>query len=195
VGKGELTRRAILDQAVAMAARVGLGGLTIGGLATITGMSKSGLYAHFDSKESLQVDVVEHARDAFVDLVVGPALRTPRGEPRLRALFEHWLAAGLARQPGCTVLVQSAMEFDEQVGAVHDVLVRDHRDLHETIAQIVRTAISEEHFRDGVDPEQFAYDLYAVMLGVYHASRLLDDPRARIRARNAFEALLVAARR
>lgn len=177
-----------------MAARLGLGGLTVGGLATVTGMSKSGLYAHFDSKEALQVDVVDHARNAFVDLVISPALRTPRGEPRLRALFEHWLAAGFARQPGCTVLVQSAMEFDDQVGAVHDALVRDHTDLSETVGQIVRTAISEGHFRDDVDPEQFAHDLYGVMLGLYHATRLLDDPLATTRARAAFDALLTAAR-
>lgn len=194
MGKGELTRRAILDQAVAVAARVGLGGLTIGGLATVTGMSKSGLYAHFDSKEALQVDVVEQARDVFADLVVRPALRTPRGEPRLRALFERWIAAGLSRQPGCTVLVQAGMEFDDQVGAVHDALVRDHTDLAETVAQIVRTAISEQHFRPDVDPEQFARDLYGVMLGLYHAARLLEDPRAADRARASFEALVVAAR-
>lgn len=192
--KGELTRRAILDHGVGVAARVGLSGLTIGELARGTGMSKSGLFAHFESKEALQQDVIATATSFFAASVVRPALAAPRGEPRIRELFERWVASGRARQPGCTVLVQGAAEFDDRVGPVRDQLVQDHRDLADSVAQIVRTGCREGHLRDDLDAEQFARDLYGVMLAYYHAHRLLEDPRADERARTAFEALLAAAR-
>jgi AcrR family transcriptional regulator len=194
VSKGALTRQAILHHGVEIAYHVGLGGLSIGTLAAGTGMSKSGLFAHFGSKESLQLDVLAQARSEFVDTVIRPALSMPRGEPRVRALFEKWLASGRARLPGGCLFVKAATEFDEQAGPVRDQLVRDHRDLYESIAQIFRTGISEGHFRADADPEQFAADLDGVMLAFYHANRLLDDPAAETRARNAFEALLSAAR-
>jgi len=194
VRKGELTRRAILDHGVSVAARVGLGGLTIGELARGTGMSKSGLFAHFASKETLQLEVLGTATAAFATSVVRPALSTPRGEPRIRALFDAWCASGRARQPGCAVLVQAGMEFDDQVGPVRDRLVQDHRDLADAIAQMVRTGCSEGHLRADVDADQFAWDLYGVMVSYYHSYRLLEDPRAEERARTAFEALLDAAR-
>ncbi|MGH9032837.1 MAG: TetR/AcrR family transcriptional regulator, partial [Acidimicrobiia bacterium] len=174
--------------------RVGLGGLSIGTLATGTGMSKSGLFAHFGSKESLQLEVLAQARAEFVDTVVRPALAVPRGEPRVRALFERWLACGRARMPGGCLFVKAATEFDEQDGPVRDQLVRDHRDLYDSIAQIFRTGIAEGHFRADADPDQFAADLDGVMLAFYHANRLLDDPAAEARARNAVEALLKSAR-
>ena len=90
MGKGQLTRHAVLDQATRTASEVGLRGVTIGSLADLTHMSKSGLFAHFGSKESLQLATVRHARDQFVNLVIRPALAAPRGEPRVRALFENW---------------------------------------------------------------------------------------------------------
>ncbi len=91
MSKGEATRGVILDEAGQLARRVGLGGLTIGSLATQTGMSKSGLFAHFGSKESLQLQVVEHNTERFTLEVIRPALKAPRGEPRVRALFANWL--------------------------------------------------------------------------------------------------------
>jgi AcrR family transcriptional regulator len=194
MSKGALTREAILHHGVEVAYRVGLGGLSIGTLASGTGMSKSGLFAHFGSKESLQLEVLARARAEFIDTVIRPALAMPRGEPRVRALFEQWLACGRARMPGGCLFVKAATEFDEQTGPVRDQLVRDHRDLQDSIAQIFRTGIAEGHFRDDVDPEQFASDLNGVMLAFYQANRLLDDPTAERRARNAFEALLSAAR-
>lgn len=192
--KGAATRQAILHQGVEVAYRVGLGGLSIGVLAAGTGMSKSGLFAHFGSKESLQLEVLARARAEFVDNVIRPALAAPRGEPRVRALFERWLESGRARMPGGCLFVKAATEFDEQTGPVRDALVRDHRDLYDSIAQIFRTGITEGHFREDADPEQFAADLDGVMLAYYHANRLLDDPAAETRARRAVEALLAAAR-
>lgn len=195
MSKGDETRQAILHQGVETAARVGLSGLTIGELAAATGMSKSGLFAHAKSKESLQLQVLEQARDEFVDTVVRPALTAPRGEARVRALFENWLTCGRGRQSGGCLFVKSAAEYDDRPGPVRDQLVRDHRDLLETIAQVFRTGIAEGQFRADADPDQFATDMHGVMLSFYHAFRLLDDGQAEARARRAFEALLDATRR
>lgn len=192
MGKGELTRTTILDNAVELAASIGLGGLTIGALATRTEMSKSGLFAHFHSKETLQLQVLAHARTLFTDLVIRPALTAPRGEPRVRELFERWAASD--RIPGGCLFVKAATEFDDQPGPVRNELVRDHRDLLDTVAQVCRTAIAEGHFRPDVDPEQFAHDLYGILSVYYLTHRLLDDPNAEKRTRHAFETLLAAAR-
>lgn len=194
MSKGERTREAILHHGVETAYRVGIGGLTIGALATATGLSKSGLFAHFKSKEALQLDVLTQARQEFIDMVIRPALATKRGELRVRELFERWLECGRTRQPGGCLFVKAAAELDEQIGPVRDQLAQDHRDLYDTIAQIFRTGIAEGQFREDADPVQFAADLDGVMLAFYHAHRLLDDPDSENRARRSFEALLDAAR-
>lgn len=189
LAKGAATRDIVLDAAVVIAGRIGLSGLTIGMLATATGMSKSGLFAHFGSKEQLQLQVLARARDEFTDRVVRPALRAPRGEARVRALFEHWLAVG--GDPGAPCLFPSAgMEFDDQPGVVRDQVVRDHTDFAETVQQIFRTGISEGDFRADADDVQFQYDLDGIMLGCFHAYRLLGEADAEVRARSAFERLI-----
>ena len=193
MGKGEKTRLAVLDEAVDVARRVGLSGLTIGTLAEQTSLSKSGLFGHFRSKEALQVQVLEHARTVFEDAVARPALRAPRGELRLRALFERWLAWD--SHPGGCPFVAASTEFDDQPGVVRDQLVRDHRDLLELIATVFRTGISEGQIRPDADADQFAQDFYGILLGQHHLARLLDDPRARDRAWRAFEQLLDQVRR
>jgi AcrR family transcriptional regulator len=180
---------AVLAQAAEVAARQGLGALTIGDLAARANLSKSGLFAHFHSKEALQLDVLAYARDRFIDEVIRPATRTRRGEARVRALFEHWAVVGLHGHAEC-LFVSAATEFDDQPGPVRDQLVRDHRDLMDAIAQMFSTGIAEGEFRPDADPEQFAFDLHSIMLGYFHAHRLLRDPRAEERARRAFEAAL-----
>jgi AcrR family transcriptional regulator len=192
MGKGEETRTAILDEAAAQASRVGLGGLTIGSLAAQTQLSKSGLFAHFRSKEELQLRVLEHSRQRFTDTVIRPALRVPRGEPRLRDLFERWLEWD--SRPGGCLFVAAQMELDDQPGPVRDRLVSDQRDWIDTIAQVFRSGVTEGHFAADADPEQFASDLNGVMLGYHSNNRFFGDPKARDRARFAFERLLDAAR-
>lgn len=193
VSRGELTREVIVAQAAEIADRLGLAGLTIGSLATRVNMSKSGLFAHFRSKESLQLQVLAYARERFLDDVARPALRAGRGEPRVRRLFERWLAHGLSRSAGC-LFVSATTEYDDQPGAVRDQLVADHRDLMDAIAQMVRTGVAEGQFRADADPEQFAFDLHGVMLAFFYAYRLLGDPAAEARTRRAFEALLSTVR-
>ena len=193
VSKGESTRQAVLDRAVEVAARLGLSGLTIGSLASEVELSKSGLFGHFKSKEALQLQVLRHARETFTDQVVRPALSSPRGEPRLRALFERWLVCGRDSASGC-LFVSAAAEFDDQPGAVRDQLVRDHRDLMESLALMFRSGVTEGQFAADADPEQWAHDLFGIMLAYFHALRLMADPAAEVRTRRAFDRLLDSAR-
>jgi AcrR family transcriptional regulator len=193
VGKGEATRQVILDEATRLASRVGLSGLTIGSLATQTQLSKSGLFAHFRSKESLQLQVLDNAAARFLDQVVHPVLQAPRGEPRVHELFNRWLMWANALPGGC-LFVAAGTEFDDQPGPVRDQLVRRQQDWLEMIGHMFRTGITDGHFRSDADPAQFAQELYGVLLAYHHANRLLHDPEAEPRARRAFEALLAAVR-
>ena len=191
-----MTRQAILERAAAVASAAGLSGLTIGKLAEELELSKCGLFAHFGSKEALQVATLEHAAERFVELVVRPGLRAPRGEARLRAFFETWRQwPKLNPMPGGCLFVTAAIELDDRPGPARDLLVKQQRDWLELLASTVRGAITEGQFRKEVDPEQFASDLYGVMLGHHHAHRLLHDPMADKRAVRAFENLVDAARR
>jgi AcrR family transcriptional regulator len=201
VGKGDETRSAVLDEAMRMVSAIGMRGLTIGSLAERTNMSKSGLFGHFKSKEQLQLDVLDHAAELFVDLVLRPALKAPRGEPRVRELFERKLAwdglqygAGGALPGGC-IFTNLATELDDEPdGPLRDKLVQHERDWHEVVATVFAGGISEGHFDPSCDPVQFAYDLHGVMLAHHYATRLMRDPDAERRARNSFESLLRAAR-
>jgi AcrR family transcriptional regulator len=194
-GKGVETRQAILSHALMLATKIGIEGLTIGRLADDLGMSKSGLIAHFRTKEALQVQVLETGAHRFVEEVLRPALKAPRGEPRLRALFEGFLAWEASPSlPGGCPLIAAAAELDDRPGPARDYLVRTRRDLFDLLAGTVRSGIEEGHFRPDVDPEQLVHELWGAMLAYHHASRLMRDPRAPARARAAFDALLRAAR-
>lgn len=197
MNKGETTRAAILETATRLASRVGLDGISIGALAGALDLSKSGLFAHFQSKERLQVDVVEYAAARFAQHVVAPALLRPRGEPRVRALFSGWLRWGEdeVQNPGGCIFVAASTEFDDRPGSVHDALAASQRQLAQTLARAARIAVEEGHFREDLDCEQFAQDEFGIALGYHHYRRLLADPGARARADRAFEALIAAARR
>ncbi|MET0595000.1 MAG: TetR/AcrR family transcriptional regulator [Polyangiaceae bacterium] len=196
MGKGELTRQAILKHAASLATEIGLDGLTIGRLAEDLGLSKSGLFAHFQSKELLQLAAMEFAAQRFIDTAVKPSLGAPRGEPRVRAFFENWLAwpkkSGL---PGGCFFVAIATEVDDQPGPVRERLVELQRDWLDALAQGVRIAIAEGHFKKDVDPDQFAYEMYGIMLVNHHFVRLLRDAKADLRAKKAFESLLAKSRK
>lgn len=189
MSKGEETRRQVLEAAVEVAASTGLASLTIGSLAERTGMSKSGLFAHFKSKENLQLQALEFAGDAFVDDVIRPALAAPRGEKRILALFESWLAVARAGTGEC-LFVSAAWEYDDQPGPVRDRLVRMHLDFSDSMAQMFRTGVAEGFFAADADPEQFAHDLHGIMLSFFQAHRLLGEARAEGRARHAFARLI-----
>jgi AcrR family transcriptional regulator len=192
VAKGEETRQAILARAFELSNVVGVTGLSIGRLAEETGLSKSGLFAHFGSKEALEVAVVEEASRQFVQDVMVPALRQPRGEPRVRALFERWLAWGL--RPGGCFFVGATAELDDRPGPPRDALVQAMKDWMDAIGTAVRIAVQERHFADDVEPDQIAFEIYAIMTGVHTYARFLRDPKSVARARDAFERLLRSVR-
>jgi AcrR family transcriptional regulator len=194
--KGEQTRRAILDHALEVATKEGLEGLTIGRLAQDLRLSKSGLFAHFRGKEELLLQVLETARTRFIEQVVKPGLAAARGEPRLRALFESWLAwEHSSALPGGCPFIAAAVELDDRPGPARDYVVQSQRDWLDVIANSARTGIQEGQFLPDFDPEQFAYDLHGAMLSYHHLARLLRDPNAETRVRRAFESLLARARR
>jgi AcrR family transcriptional regulator len=195
VGKGEQTREAILDRAMAVASESGLAGLTIGGLAEALDLSKSGLFAHFGSKEALQVQTLDRAAERFVDAVMRPALAAPRGEPRVRALFERWLRwPEVVPQPGGCIFVAAAAELDDRPGPARDRLVQLQRDWLEALATAFRQAQREGHLRADVQADQLAFELLGIMLSYHHVHRLLADREASARVRRAFERLLDGAR-
>lgn len=193
VTKGEETRAAILDRAVDLASRIGLEGLSIGGLAGETGLSKSGLFAHFDSKQNLQLEVLRTSADRFVSAVLAPALKKPRGIPRIRALFENWFLWARSMPGGC-FFVAAANELDDRPGPLRDQLVAYQRDWVGSLATAARIAVEERQFRRDVDVTQFAYDFYSTLLAYHHFSRLMSDKDAEARARRSFERLVEASR-
>jgi AcrR family transcriptional regulator len=195
VSKGDLTRRAIIERALDRAGEVGLEGVTLGVLAEDLQLSKSGLFAHFKSKEALQLEVLEAAVQRFIDQVVLPALSEPRGEPRVRALMDHHLRwiAGYGRRGGCVFMALS-YEYDDRPGAIRDRLVVGQRDWVDTITRAAEIAIAEGHFRADLDPAQFAYEFLGIGFAYHHATRLFVDPAAETRARTAFSTLIERSR-
>jgi len=193
--KGEQTREAILTHALGLATRIGFEGLTIGRLAEDLEMSKSGLFAHFRSKEALQLEILRMAGARMIESVVKPALTAPRGEPRVRALFERWLAWEQSPSlPGGCPFISASFELDDRPGPVRNFVVQNLRDWMDTLAGAARIAIQEGHFRADVDCEQFAHECQGIGLAFVHASRLMRDPKARVRAQDAFESLLTKCR-
>ncbi len=194
MSKGERTHTAILDRATGLASQVGLTGLTIGALADDLRLSKSGLFAHFQSKEALQIAVLDHAAQRFAETVVRPALQEPRGAARLHALFDRWIAWERDEAlPGGCIFVAATAELDDRPGPVRDRLVALQRDWISVLATSVRKGIESGHFRPDADAAQFAQDMYGVMLALHFHSRLMGDAGAEARARRAFATLLEGA--
>ena len=186
--KGEQTRTAILDEALKVASKLGLEGLTIGTLADASGMSKSGLFAHFGSREGLQLAVLEHAAQRYGEQVLMPALKIERGLPRLRAMFERWLdwaiASGL---PGGCIMIAAAAEYDDRPGPIRDAVIANQHRGNALTQKAVRLAVEEGHLRPETDPEQISFELLGIVLAAHNHRRLLGDRQARKHAHVAFE--------
>ncbi len=195
MSKGASTREVVLGHALALASEVGLDGLTIGTLAERAGMSKSGLFAHFESKEALQLAVLDHAVGRFIQEVVGPSLREKRGEPRVKALLHNWLRWSTADfMPGGCVFAASIADLDDQKGPVHDRLAESQRDWLETLTTAVRIAIDEGHFRADVDPRQLAHEFLTLAYGTHLIGRLLKERGSGARLLTAVDHLVASAR-
>ncbi|MEO6361731.1 MAG: TetR/AcrR family transcriptional regulator [Caldimonas sp.] len=188
--KGRQTRAAILDAALALASHIGLEGLSIGALAEGTGMSKSGVFAHFGSREELQISVVREYHVKFEDEVFRPAMQAPRGLPRLHALFDRWLRrVSVEIDSGC-IYISGAVEFDDRPGPVRDALVAMVQTWRAALERAIRTAVSEGHLRADTDCEQLLFEIHGLILALHHDARFLRRAGAEARARMAFERVL-----
>jgi len=186
--KGLQTRAAILDTALDIASRDGLEGLSIGMLAERMGKSKSGVFAHFGSREELQIALIDEYARRFMEAVFLPAIRLARGLPRLTAMFENWLhRVQTVEIPNGCVFISGAVEFDDREGPVRERMVTVNRAWQREMQKAARQAIECGHLRPDCDPEQLVFELYGVMLALHHDARLLRDARAVRRARLAFD--------
>jgi AcrR family transcriptional regulator len=194
MAKGERTRKEIIDHAFELAKEAGLEGVSLGVLASHAGLSKSGLFAHFKSKEALQLGVLEEAVERFSATVVRPAVQHPRGEPRVRALFEHFLRWKGETNPSGCIFMALSYEYDDRPGPIRDRLVAVLREWHETIRRVAETAVEQGAFRAELDSDLFAFEFLGIAMSHHHASRLLEHPQAGRLNAAAFEALLVRSR-
>jgi AcrR family transcriptional regulator len=191
--KAELTHSAIVDAALSMAQEGGLESLTIGTVAERAGLSKSGVFSRVGSREELQVAALKEYERRFVEATVMPALREPRGLPRLRALVRGWLEflnAGLGRR-GC-LFISGSVEYDDRPGPVRDAVIVGLGELRKLMVRLVRQSIDEGQLPRQVDPEQMAFELSAIVMATHNDSRLFRDERAGARAQAAFDRLLGA---
>lgn len=183
---GERTRRSILEVAVDIASAEGLEGLTIGRLASAMGMSKSGLFAHFGSKEDLQLATVEAARKVFIQEVVRPVFETEVGLARLWKLCDVWLSfvRGEVFRGGC-FFAAAAAEFDSRPGPVRDRIAAIMKEWLATLRRTVVEAQAAGQLDPQVDPTQLAFEFNALELGANWALQLHGDRQAFARAREA----------
>ena len=184
--KGQQTRAAILDAALGLASQMGLEGLSIGALAEVTRMSKSGVFAHFGSREELQISVVREYHAKFKEEVFVPAMRLPRGLPRLRALFDLWVRrVSVEIDSGC-LYISGAVEFDDRPGPVRDALVAMVKSWQEALERAIAMAVTEGHLRADTEAEQMLFEVHGLILALHHDARFLCKPGAVERARAAF---------
>lgn len=188
--KGQQTRATILEAALGLAANMGLQGLSIGALAEVTRMSKSGVFAHFGSREELQISVVREYHAKFEEEVFFPAMREARGLPRLKALFERWVRrVSMEIDSGC-LYISGAVEFDDRPGPVRDALVTMVQAWQSALERAVRTAVDEGHLRADADPHQLVFELHGLILALHHDARFLRSPGAMEHLRDGFERLI-----
>ena len=188
--KGRQTRAAIVDAALGVASQIGIEGLSIGALAEATGMSKSGVFAHFGSREELQISVVREYHARFEDEVFRPAMRQARGLPRLHALFDRWLKrVAMEIDSGC-IYISGAVEFDDRPGPVRDALVTMVQTWRRTLERAIRAAVGEGHLRADADVGQLLFEIHGLILAVHHDARFLRHAGAEERARAAFARIL-----
>ena len=187
--KGKETKKIILEAGLDMASQLGLEGVSIGALARETDMSKSGLFAHFQSKENLQIEILDYAARVFSEDVIIPALATEGGIPRIKALIKNWIKWGDSLTGGC-VFVTASTDYSDRPGKVRECLIKQQEDWIDCLRRIAESAIKVGDFREGIDCEQFAFDLYSLLLGFHLYDKLLDDTETRKRQEIALERLL-----
>ena len=195
VRKGEQTRTAIIADALELASKAGLEGLTIGALAERLQRSKSGVFAHFGSREDLQIAVLREYGQRFIDEVLLPALQLPRGLVRLTGIIDRWLARTAREAASGCIWISGATEYDDRPGAVRDELVSTVRTWQQDLVRAIRQAIDAGELRADLDPDDLVFDLYGIILVLHHDSRLLNSPGALDRARRSLARLIDSCRK
>ena len=188
--KGATTREVILARSYALACVNGLEGLTIGGLAEQVGMSKSGVFAHFGSREDLQLATLDLGGELFIRDVLVPALREKRGLPRLRAIYANWSEWVRHEDDGGCLFLAAASEYDDRPGPIRDRVVQQQADWREQLARAVQLAVDSGELATDTDPAQMAFEIYAIALAVHHDAGLTGYENAAERGFRAFERLL-----
>ncbi|WP_449369525.1 TetR/AcrR family transcriptional regulator [Thiomonas sp.] len=188
--KGRQTRQAIVECALQMAGRIGLEGLSIGVLADRMEMSKSGVFAHFGSREELQIAVIRHYHDQFEQEVFYRAIEQPRGLPRLAAMVQRWLQrVSVEMETGC-IYISSAVEFDDRPGPVRDALVAMIQTWHDAVRRAIAQAIDCGHLKPDTDAQQLMFQIHGYILALHHDARLLRLPNSLALACRSLDALL-----
>jgi AcrR family transcriptional regulator len=187
--KGEETKMTILEAGLDMASQLGLEGVSIGALAQATKMSKSGLFAHFQSKEKLQVEILDYAARLFSENVIIPALATEAGIARIKALVNNWVEWSDNLTGGC-IFVSASTDYSDRPGMVRKCLLGQQEDWVDCLCRLAESAVKVGDFREDIDCEQFAFDLYSLLLGFHLYDKLLDDSKTRKRREVALERLL-----
>lgn len=186
LNKGRQTKAAIVDAALGLATHIGLEGLSIGALAQTIGMSKSGVFAHFGSREELQISVIREYHSRFEAEVFYPAMQQPRGLPRLRTLFANWMKrTSIEIDSGC-IYISGAVEFDDRSGPVRDALVSSVMTWHEALKRALIAAKHEGHLRPQVNEEQVLFEIHGLILALHYEARFLKHPGALARAQRGF---------
>jgi len=188
--KGQQTKAVIIDAALNLAAQIGLEGLSIGALAEVTQMSKSGVFAHFGSREELQISVVREYHTRFEQEVFYPALEAPRGLPRLRALFANWMKRTSAEIDSGCIYISGAVEFDDRPGPVRDALADSVNTWLDAMYRAVVQAKAEGHLRDDANEKQIAFEIHALILALHYEARFLRSPESLARANVGFDNIL-----
>lgn len=191
--KGEATRTAILEAGMDLASRLGLESVTIGALAKATRMSKSGLFAHFQSKENLQIEILKYAGNLFAQAVVVPALKTRAGIGRIKALVGNWQQWDADLTGGC-IFVAATSDLKNRPGKVRDYLIQQQEAWIDTLRRIAKSAVRVGDFREDIDFDQFSFELYSLLLGFHLYDKLLNYDDIEQRQQTALEQLLNAYR-
>jgi AcrR family transcriptional regulator len=188
--KGELTRAAILDVALDAASRDGLEGLTIGLLAEKMNMSKSGVFAHFGSREDLQIEVLKLYHHHFEQEVFYPSLEEARGLPRLQAMFALWVKRVTVEIASGCIYISGAVEYDDRPGPIREALVGMVKAWQGALQRAAAQAIELGHLRNDVDADQIVYEMYGLILALHHDARFMRTPGSVERAQAGFERMI-----
>lgn len=188
--KGQQTKAAIVDAALGLATHIGLEGLSIGALADVTGMSKSGVFAHFGSREELQISVVREYHTRFEQEVFYPAMSAERGLPRLRALFDNWMKrTSIEIDSGC-IYISGAVEFDDRTGPVRDALANSVLTWHAAMKRAIDQCKELGEVHVDVDSEQMLFEIHGLILALHYEARFLRTPGSIDRANAGFDNIL-----